>query len=230
MATERRMLHRDTGQSASGYVGFSWTTLFWGPLPALFRGDFLAFLAIIATGFILFLFTNEIGGIAGVAVWSFMYNDYYTSRLERQGYEYLEPYGESDHPENSGVDETLNQKGMKGTSLETARTSTAGTDDPYANRELNYSDHVTPPTSEEPGTRAASQSGPKRTPKQAADLQRHLRRPKGMLSDEGTPIADMSKSAAKSVAKFGCGALVVVGLSTVLGAIMFAIEFWNMIF
>jgi len=150
--------------------------------------------------------------------------------LKRNGYEYPEPYSEPDDLENSGVGETPNQEGMKGASLETAKISAAVTDDPYANRELDASYQVTPPTPDEPGTKAALHSGPKRTPKQEADLQRHLRSPKGVAVNEWAPVADMSKSAAKSAAKVGCGALAVIGLSTVLGAIMFAIEFWNLIF
>ncbi len=60
---------------------------------------------------------------------------------------------------------------------------------------------------------------PKRTPKQEADLQRHLRRQKGIRSREGSPAT----SATKSVAK-GCGmvmVMVVVGILAVLVGAVF---------
>ncbi len=223
MATERKMLHRDTGQSETGYVGYSWTTLFWGPFPALFRGDFLTFLAFIVTGVILSVLTAGIGGFVGLIVWSFLYNDYYTSQLKGKGYEFQEPYSERDQPEDSGVGGTHKPEDTKGSSFEITRIPAAGPDDPYANRELNSSYQVAPPTSEEQVKKPISRSEPKRTPKQEADLQRHLRHPKGMASDEGTPVADMSKSVAKSAAKGGCAAISVIGLGAVLSAIGFVI-------
>jgi len=40
MATRVKMKHKDTGLTKDGFVGYSWTTLFWGFWPALFRGDY----------------------------------------------------------------------------------------------------------------------------------------------------------------------------------------------
>lgn len=44
MAHTIRLTHKNSGVLKDGYYGFSWTTLFFGSFPALFRGDFLTFI------------------------------------------------------------------------------------------------------------------------------------------------------------------------------------------
>lgn len=58
-------------------VGFSWTTLFFGPLPALFRGDFKWF-------FIQFL----LGGffVIPLCIFPFIYNKIYIKKRLEDGY------------------------------------------------------------------------------------------------------------------------------------------------
>ena len=47
------LLHPSIGEIKSAPVGFSWTTFFFGPFPALFRGDFKwAGLILLIMGFI----------------------------------------------------------------------------------------------------------------------------------------------------------------------------------
>lgn len=71
-----------------GFYGFSWTTLFFGCFPALFRKDFLTFIA----GFFVLagvaLITAGIGAIFAFFIWAFIYNTYYTKRLLENGYEF----------------------------------------------------------------------------------------------------------------------------------------------
>ena len=59
------------------YVGFSWTTFFFGPFVPLFRGDFKWFLIMLVG-----LFTFGILNI----VFAFTYNKIYTNNLVAKGY------------------------------------------------------------------------------------------------------------------------------------------------
>lgn len=78
---------KDTGLTIKGFVGFSWTTLFFGPFPALFRQDYLTFVGFFVVTVILGILTMGIGNaIAGIA-WAFMYNKYYTRKLLERGYQ-----------------------------------------------------------------------------------------------------------------------------------------------
>ena len=59
-------------------VGFSWTTLFFGMLPALFRGDFKWTLIMLITGFVTV-------GLAFL-VFAFIYNRLYITSMIESGY------------------------------------------------------------------------------------------------------------------------------------------------
>ena len=86
MATVVSMIHKDTGLKKDGYIGYSWTTLFFGPFPMLFRGDFLTFLGYFTVGIIFGFVTAGIGWFFVFLIWSFMYNDFYTKKLLEKGY------------------------------------------------------------------------------------------------------------------------------------------------
>ena len=64
------------------------------------------------------------------------------------------------------------------------------------------------------------QGEPKRTPKQEADIRRHLRRQKGARSRETSSGARATIFAAK-----GCGVVVIIGLLIVLGAAIVIFKF-----
>ena len=86
MATSIALKHSTSGVIKTGYYGFSWTTLFFGFFPALFRADFATFIG----GFIIYVILGLISFgllplVASIA-WSFMYNKYYTRRLLERGY------------------------------------------------------------------------------------------------------------------------------------------------
>ena len=78
MATQILLKHPGTGIVKKGLYGFSWTTLFFGGFPALFRGDILIGLAVIVIN----IFTFCVAGI----IWAFIYNKKYTLGLIEKGY------------------------------------------------------------------------------------------------------------------------------------------------
>ena len=90
MATKVLMKHKDTGLIKTGFVGFSWTTFFFGVFPALFRGDFLTFLGFLLIIMFAGAFTAGIGSWIILIAWSFMYNKYYTTKLIEKGYEFCD--------------------------------------------------------------------------------------------------------------------------------------------
>lgn len=86
MATPIRLKHRETGVTKTGYYGFSWTSLFFGFLPALFRGDYMTFIGGFVIQLILAVFTAGIGAVIASIVWAFIFNKHYTTRLLERGY------------------------------------------------------------------------------------------------------------------------------------------------
>lgn len=86
MATRITMRHKDSGIMKEGFYGFSWTTLFFGMFPALFRGDFLTFIGGFVVLVIIAFLTFGFGALVCSFIWAFMYNKYYTRRLLERGY------------------------------------------------------------------------------------------------------------------------------------------------
>lgn len=86
MATKIRMENSKTGETITGFYGFSWTTLFFGAFPALFRKDFITFIGVFIVLVILAVFTAGIGSSVGMIAWAFMYNKYYTVGLIKKGF------------------------------------------------------------------------------------------------------------------------------------------------
>ena len=67
-----------TGAMRSALVGFSWTTLFFGPFPALFRGHWIGALIIFAIG------TITLG--ISYLVFPFIFNKMYIKHLIGEGF------------------------------------------------------------------------------------------------------------------------------------------------
>ena len=88
MATKIKMKQKDTGLTKDGFVGYSWTTLFFGSFPALFRGDYITFIGVFVVLVILGALSLGIGTFLAMIVWSFIYNKYYTSKLIEKGYQF----------------------------------------------------------------------------------------------------------------------------------------------
>lgn len=91
MASKVILRNPETGLLKSTYFGFSWTTLFFGMFPALFRGDFMTFISAFAVYFILAIISYGIIPFIASIVWAFMYNRYHARRLIERGYR-LDPY------------------------------------------------------------------------------------------------------------------------------------------
>jgi hypothetical protein len=81
MATTIPMHHPQTGIQKTGIYGFSWTTFFFGGLPAFFRGDIVVGVCVIIAG----VFTCWIAPF----IWAFMYNKRYTLALVEKGYVFV---------------------------------------------------------------------------------------------------------------------------------------------
>ncbi|EMH1276879.1 hypothetical protein V6A89_003875 [Enterobacter hormaechei] len=94
MAFKLRMENRRTGEWVTGMCGFSWTTLFFGPFPALFRRDFRTFIFFMLATLLLGLYTLGVGAIALIIIWAFKYNGFYTNRLIRKGFSFAGTYPE----------------------------------------------------------------------------------------------------------------------------------------
>ncbi len=90
MATTIMLKHRQSGLVKTGFYGFSWTTLFFGMFPALFRGDFVTFIGGFFVLAILGIVSFGIGAVLAMLIWAFIYNKYYTRRLLEQGYEFAD--------------------------------------------------------------------------------------------------------------------------------------------
>ena len=79
MATEIPLKHPETGIVKNGLYGFSWTTLFFGGIPAIIRGDITPGVLVIIGSF----FTCGLVGL----IWAFIYNKRYTLGLIEKGYQ-----------------------------------------------------------------------------------------------------------------------------------------------
>ena len=86
MATRVRLKHPSSGLVKTGYYGFSWTSLFFGGIPAILRGDVMIGLLVLAVFILLGIPSFSIGAFAVGLIWGWIYNKNYTTRLLEQGY------------------------------------------------------------------------------------------------------------------------------------------------
>ena len=78
MAYPIQMIEPVTHRTAVGFKGISWTCLFFGPFPALFRGHFVGFLIMLAT-------IIPTVGLASL-VYMFVYNNWHYNWLTAKGF------------------------------------------------------------------------------------------------------------------------------------------------
>lgn len=81
------LINPQTQQVKNVKVGFSWTTFFFGCLPALFRGDWKWFFIMIAAEIIFALPTFGFGASIIGIIFSFIYNKFYINDLLTAGYQ-----------------------------------------------------------------------------------------------------------------------------------------------
>lgn len=93
MASIVMLKHRDSGIIKRGFYGFSWTTLFFGFWPALFRADFLTFIGGFVVLVLVGIFTLGLGSVIAMIVWAFFYNKFYTRKLLEKGYTFADSDG-----------------------------------------------------------------------------------------------------------------------------------------
>ena len=85
MATRVRLRHHQSGVVKNGYFGFSWTSFFFGGIPALVRGD-ISGLAVLVCALVIAIPTLGLGALVVFIIWAFVYNKRYTIRLLEKGY------------------------------------------------------------------------------------------------------------------------------------------------
>ena len=86
MATELTLTHQN-GLRKTAYVGWSWTSFFFGGFPAIFRGDWIAFFIWLFVALVLAGLTAGIGNLVLIFVWAALYNRWHTRRLVERGYQ-----------------------------------------------------------------------------------------------------------------------------------------------
>lgn len=86
MATAINLVNPISGVQKTGYYGFSWTSFFFGGIPALIRGDTGIGLGMIAVGILAGVVGLGIGWFVVSIIWAFIYNKIHTTRLLDQGY------------------------------------------------------------------------------------------------------------------------------------------------
>lgn len=86
MATLITMKNENTGLEKTAYVGFSWTSLLFGGIPAVFRGDWMAFFIYFAVNIIIGALTAGIASFLIWIIWPFVYNKWHARRLMEKGY------------------------------------------------------------------------------------------------------------------------------------------------
>lgn len=86
MATRVRMKNPTTGLTTDGFIGFSWTSLFFGEFPALIRGDVVAGIVLLLLGLVAAALSAGLLWFVVGIVWAFIYNKKYTVALLEKGY------------------------------------------------------------------------------------------------------------------------------------------------
>lgn len=81
------VLKNSGGLTKQVKVGFSWTTFFFGFLPALFRGDLKWAVIMLIIEAVLGSFTLGIGSFVTGIVFSFVYNKIFIKELIEKGYQ-----------------------------------------------------------------------------------------------------------------------------------------------
>jgi hypothetical protein len=82
------MCHPSTGIKKPAYFGYSWTTLFFGYMPALYRGDFETFTVGLIVSPILLFLSFGIGNLILRLLRAPKYNERHARKLIAQGFRF----------------------------------------------------------------------------------------------------------------------------------------------
>ena len=108
MATRIAMKHKDSGMLSDGFYGFSWTSLFFGFFPALFRGDIVTSVVIFFVHIMVGMVIPIFGSVIVLVAWAFMYNNLYTKKLMEKGYAFAGSDSENTSAESHfGIDKKM---------------------------------------------------------------------------------------------------------------------------
>lgn len=108
LATRIAMKHKDSGMLSDGFYGFSWTSLFFGFFPALFRGDIVTSVVIFFVHIMVGMVIPIFGSMIVLVAWAFMYNKYYTKKLMEKGYVFAGSDSENTSAESHfGIDKSM---------------------------------------------------------------------------------------------------------------------------
>jgi hypothetical protein len=86
MAKTVRLKHPATGLVKTGFIGFSWTSFFFGGIPAIMRGDVGIGLGLLAAGLVASAVSAGLLWFVVGLIWAFIYNKRYTTKLIENGY------------------------------------------------------------------------------------------------------------------------------------------------
>ena len=90
MAKQIILIDKNTGLKEKGYYGFSWTSLFFGPFPLLFRQEWLAFAACFGIVVLVTAITMGFGSIICYIGWGVFCNKWHLKKLIKAGYSFDE--------------------------------------------------------------------------------------------------------------------------------------------
>lgn len=82
----QEVILKKDGQVKMGYVGISWTVLFFGFFVPIFRKDYMVALGIFFISILLGAVTTGLGSIVFNIIIGFVYNKFYTTNLIKKGY------------------------------------------------------------------------------------------------------------------------------------------------
>lgn len=86
MAYKITMYHSSGLICKDAYDGWSWTSFFFGGIPALFRGDFLGFFVYFAIAVLGSVTTAGVANLFLWFLWAAFYNGWHQKRMIENGY------------------------------------------------------------------------------------------------------------------------------------------------
>lgn len=83
---DKILMKNEHGVIKKAYIGFSWTSLFFGFFVPMFRGDWIGAGICFAVALLVGIFTLGIGSAVFFIVWAWIYNKQHMARLIKNRY------------------------------------------------------------------------------------------------------------------------------------------------